>query len=109
MAHGFCQQRHFPAVAQPFRILWAPWPAALLSVLLAIVFTILFALIFGTSFSAIMLPVLIVGGHGIAILVGLKLRYLWSMVSSLDARKTGGTNLADPTKTPLSSFEYSNI
>lgn len=108
MAQGLCTQRHFPAVAQPFRVLWAPWPAAALSagtVFLLAIFLML------TPFSSVGTILLVIGlpvGHGIAVAVGIKARYLADIVGGIENRKTGSTNLKsdDGDKT---SFDFANI
>lgn len=102
---GVCMQNHFPAVAQPFRVLWAPWSLALLGIFVSL-FTSVFCMItLGTTFGGILLVVLMPGCHVLAIVFGLRLRYMASLVTSLDNRKTGTTNLAED----AGNFEFANI
>lgn len=102
---GVCQQKHFPAVAQPFRVLWAPWSLAALGIALALVISAFTMATIGTTVGGILLAVLVPGFHILAIALGLKLRYLSTMVTSLDNRKTGSSNLS-PDK---SGFDFANI
>lgn len=102
---GVCTQKHFPAVAQPFRVLWAPWSLAALGVASAIIISGFSMALIGTTVGGIMLAVLIPAFHLAAIAFGLKLRYLSTMVTSLDNRKTGTNNLS-PDK---SGFDFANI
>ena len=100
-----CTQRHFPAVAQPFKVLWAPWPLAATGIALALTISIFCMIVFGAAVGGILLPLTILGFHGTAIGLGLKLRYAATMVTSLDNRKTGSSNLS-PDK---SGYEFANI
>lgn len=102
---GVCMQNHFPAVAQPFRVLWAPWSLALLGIFSALFISVFCMIVFGSTFGGILLVILVPGFHGLAIAFGLKLRYLSSMVTSLDNRRTGTTNLAEDG----GNFEFANI
>lgn len=104
---GVCTQKHFPAVAQPFRVLWAPWPLAAVGIASALFLSVFCMAVFGTTVGGIMLPLTIVSFHGTAIAFGLKLRYLATMATSLDNRKTGSSNLAP--KKGKSNFEFANI
>ena len=63
---GVCQQRHFPSVARPFRILWAPWAPAVFFFGLSFVLAGLGAAIFGGSAGPIVLVIGIMGGQQIA-------------------------------------------
>lgn len=107
---GTCTQRHFPAVAQPFRILWAPWSAALFFFFAAMMTSFLLMAIFGSSVGGAAMPVLVMVGHGLAISIGIKMRYLASIVGGLENRRTGATNLKTKVdgkkETP---FEFANI
>lgn len=108
MSTGLCTQRHFPAVAQPFRVLWAPWPAAALSAGVVFVLSILLMLTPLSSLGTIILVVGLPVGHGIAIATGIKARYLADIIGGLENRKTGSTNLKqDDGKS--SSFDFANI
>lgn len=90
---GVCQQKHFPAVAQPFRVLWAPWPLAVAGLVVSI-FSAVFLMISGLkSMAAIGLPLMMVGFHGGAVILGLKLRYVYPLLLSIESRKTGSNNL----------------
>ena len=102
---GVCMQNHFPAVAQPFRVLWAPWSLALLGIFSSLFISVFCMILLGTTIGGIMLVVLMPGFHILAIVFGLKLRYLSSIVTSLDNRKTGSTNLSHESGT----FEFANI
>jgi hypothetical protein len=102
---GVCQQNHFPAVAQPFRVLWAPWSLALLGVVTALFTSVFLMIVVGTTIGGIALIVLLPGLHVAAIVFGLKLRYLSSIVTSLDNRRTGTTNLSKDKNT----FDFANI
>lgn len=108
MSSGLCTQRHFPAVAQPFRVLWAPWPAAALSAGTVFVVSVLIMLTPLSSMSTIILVVGLPTGHGIAVATGIKVRYLANIVNGLENRKTGSTNLKDDSE-KSSSFEFANI
>ena len=103
--HGVCTQRHFPAVAQPFRVLWAPWSLAAAGFALAFFLSMLVFGIFGATVGGILFPVFILVGHGSAIVLGMKLRYFATLLLSIEARKTGSSNLADND----SSFDFANI
>jgi len=103
---GGCQQRHFPAVAQPFRILWAPWAPAVFFFVTAVILAILGMALLGASFGGILLPVLIVIGHVVAILLGLKMRYMASILAGMENRRAGTTNLTDK---KTGSFEFANL
>lgn len=103
---GLCRQRHFPAVAQPFRILWAPWSSALFFFVIAIITSILSMAIIGSSIGAIVLALGIICGHLAAIGLGLRMRYLATIVSGLENRRTGSTNLSED---KVGSYEFSNI
>ena len=102
---GVCMQNHFPAVAQPFRVLWAPWSLAALGIFTSLTLGVFSMLLFGAAVGGVALFILLPGMHALAIVFGLKLRYLSSMVTSLDNRKTGSTNLSDDGGT----FEFANI
>ena len=101
---GVCTQRHFPAVAQPFRVLWAPWPLAILGLAMSL-FLMVFLVAMGLMTVAMFgFPVFVLGFHGAAIVMGLKLRYAMPIVFSLDNRKTGRSNLGGK-----GSHYFSNI
>lgn len=105
MSQGVCTQKHFPSVAQPFRVLWAPWSLAAAGIFSAI-FTAGFVMaLIGTTIGGVMLAILVPLFHLLAIIFGLKLRYLSTMITSLDNRKTGSNNLA-PQK---GTFDFANI
>lgn len=103
---GVCQQRHFPAVAQPFRVLWAPWAPALFFFFCGLFFSVLCAAIFGAGIGGFMLPVGIVGGHTLAILVGLRMQFMANIIGGLENRRTGSTNLAAE---KTSQFDFANL
>lgn len=105
MSQGVCTQKHFPAVAQPFRVLWAPWSLAAVGIACALVISAFCMIFLGTTVGGIMLAVLVPGFHVVAITLGLRLRYLASMVTSLDNRKSGTSNL----NKDGGGFEYANI
>jgi len=102
---GVCMQNHFPAVAQPFRVLWAPWSLAVLGIVSALFISAFTMLLVGTTVGGILMAVLVPGFHIMAIVFGLKLRYLSSLVLSLDNRKTGITNLSPDS----GNFDFANI
>jgi hypothetical protein len=102
---GVCMQNHFPAVAQPFRVLWAPWSLAVLGIVSSLLLGVMSMLLFGAAVGGVILFILLPGFHVMAILFGLKLRYLSSIVLSLDNRKTGTNNLSQDG----GSFEFANI
>ena len=102
---GVCMQNHFPAVAQPFRVLWAPWSLAVLGIVSALTIGVFVMLLLGAAVGGIALFIMLPGFHAMAVIFGLKLRYLSSMVLSLDNRKTGSTNLSQE----RGSFEFANI
>ena len=108
MAQGLCTQRHFPAVAQPFRVLWAPWPAAALSAAVVFLLSVFLMLTPFSSLGSILLVVGLPVGHGIAIAVGIKARYLADIVGGIENRKTGSTNLK-VYKEDKTSFDFANI
>lgn len=90
---GVCTQRHFPAVAQPFRILWAPWPLAVLGFAISFVFSGLIMALVSASLGGFIFPFMIIIMHGVAIAMGFKLKYFATMVFSLENRRTGTNNL----------------
>ncbi len=93
MSEGFCKQNHFPAVAQPFKVLWAPWPLAILGLAMAL-FLMLVLVASGLMTVAMFgFPLFVAGFHGLAIAMGLKMRYAMPIVFSLDNRKVGSSNL----------------
>lgn len=102
---GVCTQPHCPAVAQPFRVLWAPWSLAVVGIVTTFVVAGLCMALIGMTFGGIMLAVLMPVNQLLAIMFGLKLRYLATMVTSIDNRKTGRSNLSDEG----GGFEYANI
>ena len=107
---GTCTQRHFPAVAQPFRILWAPWSAALAFFAIAMLTSFFLMGLFGSSVGGVAMPVLVMIGHGLAISVGIRMRYLASIIGGLENRRTGSTNLKKiPEGEKRSSYEFANI
>jgi hypothetical protein len=56
------------------------------------------------------MPVLVLVGHGMAVSIGLKLRYLASIIGGLENRRTGATNLRVKEEgEKSSSFEFANI
>lgn len=105
MSQGVCTQKHFPAVAQPFRVLWAPWSLAAFGIASAIILSGFSMALIGTTVGGIMMAILVPLFHGVAIMFGLKLRYLSTMITSLDNRKTGSTNLSRDG----GGFNYANI
>lgn len=102
---GVCTQKHFPAVAQPFRVLWAPWSLAALGMVSAIVISGFSMALFGATVGGLLLALLFPLFHLLAIIFGLKLRYLSTMVTSLENRKSGVNNLSNE----QGGFEYANI
>lgn len=102
---GVCMQNHFPAVAQPFRVLWAPWSLALLGIFSSLFISVFCMMLVSTTIGGVLLVVLMPGFHILAIVFGLRLRYLSSLVTSLDNRKTGSTNLSRDSGT----YEFANI
>ena len=103
---GVCQQRHFPTVARPFRILWAPWAPAVFFFFLSFILAGLMGLIFGGSTGAFMMPIGIIGGHLAAIFLGSKAQYAATLVTGIENRRTGTTNLS-PEKS--GNYEFSNL
>ena len=93
---GVCHQHHFPAVARPFRILWAPWAPAIFCFVSAIV---------GTPLGSVLMPVSILIGHGVAIAIGNKAQYMATLVTGLENRRTGSTNLSKDG----GNFDFANI
>ena len=104
---GLCRQRHFPAVAQPFRVLWAPWAPALFFFIGGLILSIICMGIFGSTIGSFILVFNIVAGHITAILVGLKMRYMASLITGVENRRTGSTNLSE--KEVPGSHNFSNI
>ena len=103
---GVCQQRHFPSVARPFRILWAPWAPAVFFFGLSFVLAGLGAAIFGGSAGPIVLVIGIMGGHFAAVMIGSKAQYAASIVTGIENRRTGTTNLSSES---AGNYEFSNI
>ena len=103
---GVCQQRHFPSVARPFRILWAPWAPAVFFFFLSFILAGLSGAILGGTVGSIMMPVGIVGGHLAAIFLGSKAQYAATLVTGIENRRTGNTNL-NPDKS--GNYDFSNI
>jgi hypothetical protein len=93
MSEGYCKQNHFPAVAQPFKVLWAPWPLAVLGLAMALFLTIVLVAVGPMTIAMFGFPLFVAGFHVLAIVMGLKLRYAMPIVFSLDNRKTGSSNL----------------
>ena len=90
---GVCQQRHFPAVAQPFKIFWAPWPLVVAGAITAFSISILSMLLVNTTVGSIALPVLLLVFHTLAVVFGLRMRYAYNILMAMENRKTGSTNL----------------
>lgn len=103
---GLCQQRHFPAVAQPFRVLWAPWAPSLVFVLIGLFLSVLGSAILGAAVGGFLLPVGLVGGHGLAIVLGLRMQFMASVIAGLENVRRGGTNL---TRDKAGSYDFANI
>jgi hypothetical protein len=103
---GVCQQRHFPSVARPFRILWAPWAPAVFFFCASFFISIMTSSFVGTSIGSILLPIGIVVGHLAAILVGTKAQYAATIITGVENRRTGSTNLSQDKS---SAYEFSNI
>lgn len=93
MSEGFCKQNHHPAVAQPFRVLWAPWPLAVVGLALALFLTVLLVAMGLMTVAMFGFPLFVGGFHVLAIVLGLKLRYAMPIIFSLDNRKTGTSNI----------------
>lgn len=102
---GFCHQNHFPAVARPFRLLWAPWAPAVFCFAAAFVISLLLMAIIGADIGMFLMPVLILVGHGIAIGFGNKAQYMATMVTGLENRRTGSTNL----NPEGGNFDFANL
>lgn len=103
---GVCQQRHFPAVAQPFRVLWAPWAPSLFLVLAGLLISVFLSAFVGTAFGGLLLPVGIAGGHGLAIVLGLRMQFMVTIIGGLENVRRGTTNLAKGKSGP---YEFANI
>lgn len=93
MSDGYCKQNHFPAVAQPFKVLWAPWPLAVVGLAMSLLLTLVLVAIGLMTIAMFGFPLFVAGFHGLAIVMGLKMRYAMPIVFSLDNRKTGSSNL----------------
>ena len=102
---GVCHQHHFPAVARPFRILWAPWAPAIFCFFSAIMLSLVVSAIVGTTVGSVLMPVSILIGHGVAIAIGNKAQYMATLVTGLENRRTGSTNLAKDG----GNFDFANI
>jgi hypothetical protein len=87
--------RVLPAVAQPFRVLWAPWPLAVVGLAMALFLTVLLVAVGLMTVAMFGFPLFVAGFHALAIIMGLKLRYAMPIVFSLDNRKIGTSNLSD--------------
>jgi hypothetical protein len=103
---GLYQQRHFPAVAQPFRILWAPWAPSLAFVLVGLLLSVLGAAILGPAIGGVLLPVGLVGGHATAIAVGLRMQFMATLVAGLENHRRGTTNLSAK---KAGQYEFANL
>ena len=104
MSEGFCKQNHFPAVAQPFKVLWAPWPLAVLGLCLSLLFTLILVAVGLMTPAMLGFPLFVAGFHGLAIGMGLRMRYAMAIIFSLDNRKVGTSNLGGK-----GSHYFSNI
>lgn len=103
---GLCQQRHFPAVAQPFRVLWAPWAPSLVFVIIGLFLSVIGSVILGPAVGGALLPVGLVGGHGLAIVLGLRMQFMASVVAGLENVRRGGTNM---TRKKTGHYNFANI
>ncbi len=103
---GLCVQKHFSAVSQPFKVLFAPWAPAILFFALAFVLSIFSAAIFGTSVAAIVMVLGVLIGHGLAIAVGMKMQYIATIITGIESRRTGSTNLSSE---KTGNYDFSNI
>lgn len=104
---GLCRQRHFPAVAQPFRVLWAPWAPALFFFFSGLFMAVLGIAFIGSQWGTFLMIVGVIGGHLTAISVGLKFRYMASIVTGLENRRTGSNNLSEDDRP--TQYNFSNI
>jgi len=102
---GVCHQHHFPAVARPFRILWAPWAPAVFCFFAGMMLSVVVSLVFGTTYGSILMPIGIVVGHGIAIAIGTKAQYMATLVTGMENRRTGSTNLTEDG----GNFDFANL
>ena len=98
---GVCQQRHFPAVAQPFRVLWAPWAPSLFFTLTGLLLSVV-----SQSLGAFILPIGLVGGHVIAIIIGLRMQFMVTLIAGIENVRRGSTNL---TSQKTGAYEFANI
>ena len=103
---GVCQQRHFPMVARPFRILWAPWAPAVFFFVLSFFLSIFATAFFGTSVGSLILPLGIVCGHLAAVVIGSRLQYAATLITGIENRRTGSTNLS---RDKDGSYVFTNI
>ncbi len=103
---GVCQQRHFPAVAQPFRVLWAPWAPSLFFTLTGLLLSVLVMALVSQSLGSIILPIGIVGGHAIAIVIGLRMQFMVTLIAGIENMRRGSTNLTTAKTGP---YEFANI
>lgn len=99
-----CQQNHFPAVAQPFTIFWAPWPLTVGGFLLSFILFLFIALLGFSTIGMMLLPLMILGFHAGAIILGMRMRYIWTILLASECRKTGSNNLGGK-----GSQEFGNI
>ena len=102
---GVCHQNHFPAVARPFRILWAPWAPAVFCFFTSILLSLIISLVFGKTLGTIFMPIGIIGGHIVAITAGNKAQYMATLVTGLENRRTGSTNL----NVDGGNFDFANL
>ncbi|MAM40846.1 MAG: hypothetical protein CL949_20605 [Erythrobacter sp.] len=103
---GVCQQRHFPAVAQPFRVLWAPWAPSLFFTLTGLLLSVLMMALVSQSLGAFILPIGLVGGHVIAIIIGLRMQFMVTLIAGIENVRRGSTNL---TSQKTGAYEFANI
>ena len=103
---GVCQQRHFPTVARPFRILWAPWAPAVFFFVFSFFLSLFLTAFFGTAVGSFILPLGFVGGHLAAIFIGSRAQYAATIITGFENRRTGSTNLS---KDSDGNYTFSNI
>jgi len=102
---GVCHQSHFPAVARPFRLLWAPWAPAVFSFFASLLLSVFISILISMTLGTFLLPLFILVGHGLAITVGSRAQYMATLVTGIENRRTGSTNLGDDD----GNFNFANI
>jgi len=98
---GICTQLHYPAVAQPFTIFWAPWPLFIIELIACFALLLLLSLTVSMGVGVFAFIIGMPLFHILSVRMGMKMRYCFTIVTSIDNRRKGQTNLARHVKGPV--------